>query len=112
MKIEQVGAKQAVEVFCGGHASFYKNKKGQLFAWGLNNHGQLGIGHKENTATPTRVWWREEEQTVIQVEGGEHHTIALTEKGQVYVWGRNDEGQGGVGDLFGKYTREQAQIEL
>ena len=25
MKIEQVGAKQAVDVFCGGHASFYKN---------------------------------------------------------------------------------------
>ena len=39
MKIEQVGAKGAVDVFCGGHASFYKNKKGQLFAWGLNNHG-------------------------------------------------------------------------
>ena len=38
-KIEQVGAKKAVDVFCGGHASFYRNEKGQLFAWGLNNHG-------------------------------------------------------------------------
>ncbi len=38
-KIEQVGAKNAVDVWCGGHASFYKNNKGVTFAWGLNNHG-------------------------------------------------------------------------
>ena len=38
--------------------------------------------------------------------------MALTEKGQVFVWGRNDEGQGGVGDIFGNYTREKAQLEL
>lgn len=48
----------------------------------------------------------------MQLEGGEHHTIAYTEDGQVYVWGRNDEGQGGVGDLFGNYTREQVALEL
>lgn len=27
-KIEQVGARQAVDIFCTGHSSFYKNKKG------------------------------------------------------------------------------------
>ena len=39
MKIEAVGAKKAVDIFCGNHTSFYLNDKGQLFAWGLNNHG-------------------------------------------------------------------------
>jgi len=57
LQIEAVGAKQAVDVFCGGHTSFYKNKKNQLFAWGLNNHGQLGVGHKENLCNPTLVSW-------------------------------------------------------
>ena len=56
-KIEQVGAKKAVDVWCGGHTSFYRNEKGVLFAWGLNNHGQLGIGHKEDVCAPTRVLW-------------------------------------------------------
>ena len=41
--------------------------------------------------------------------GGEHHTIALTKSGRVYCWGRNDEGECGVGDLFGKYRREEAE---
>ena len=49
---------------------------------------------------------------MVQLEGGEHHTIALTEDGQVYVWGVNGEGEAGVGDTFGKYTKEQAEIEL
>lgn len=39
LKIQSVGAKHAVDVFCGGHTSFYKTKKNQLFAFGLNNHG-------------------------------------------------------------------------
>jgi alpha-tubulin suppressor-like RCC1 family protein len=56
MKIESVGAKRAKDIFCGNHASFYLNDKGQLFAWGLNNYGQLGIGHKMNTCTPTYVY--------------------------------------------------------
>jgi len=110
-KIEQVGAKRAVNIWCGGHASFYLNDKGVLFAWGLNNHGQLGIGHKDNVCAPTRVHWAGGDEEVVEVAGGEHHTIALTKSAHVYCWGRNDEGECGVGDLFGKYRREQAQLE-
>jgi regulator of chromosome condensation len=51
--IEKVHARHARDIFCGNHHSFYINRNGQVFAWGLNNHGQLGIGHKENTATPS-----------------------------------------------------------
>jgi RCC1 and BTB domain-containing protein len=39
LRIESCGAKNAIDVFCGAHTSFYKNKANQLFAWGLNNHG-------------------------------------------------------------------------
>lgn len=78
-----------------------------LFAWGLNNHGQLGIGHKENVCAPGRVLWLHgTNEEAIQVTGGEHHTVALTKSGRVYCWGRNDEGECGVGDLFGNYRRE------
>lgn len=110
-KIEQVGAKKAVDVWCAGHSSFYRNEKGQLFGWGLNNHGQLGVGHKENICAPQRVFWVEGEEEATFVAGGEHHAIALTKSGRVYCWGRNDEGECGVGDLFGKYRREKAILD-
>jgi len=103
-----VGAKHAVDVFCGGHTSFYKTNKNQLFAFGLNNHGQLGIGTKENTFNPTLVHFEDADVTVMQVEGGEHHTVCVTNKGKVYCWGRNDESQCGAGDLFEPYKRQEA----
>jgi alpha-tubulin suppressor-like RCC1 family protein len=55
--------------------------------------------------------WPAEQEEATMVSGGEHHTIALTKSGRVYCWGRNDEGECGVGDLFGKYRREQAILE-
>lgn len=39
VQIQSVGAKNAVAVFAGKSTSFYVDKKGNLFAFGLNNHG-------------------------------------------------------------------------
>jgi alpha-tubulin suppressor-like RCC1 family protein len=36
LKIESIGAKDAVDVFCGNYHSFYKSSKGSIYAWGLN----------------------------------------------------------------------------
>jgi len=47
----------------------------------------------------------------VSIAGGEHHTIAVTEEGKVYCWGRNDEGQVGLGDLFTGFKRAQALEE-
>jgi len=55
LKIEKVGAKNAQDIFCGNHHSFYINDKNHVFGWGMNNHGQLGIGSKFNTSAPTRI---------------------------------------------------------
>lgn len=64
-------------------------------AWGHNNWGQLGLGHKKNTCIPTEV----ELFSGIKIKyatGGDHHSIVLAENGDVYAWGRNDEGQCGM----------------
>jgi alpha-tubulin suppressor-like RCC1 family protein len=59
----------------------------------LNNHGQLGVGHKENIAMPELVTVISgPDHKVIMMAGGEHHSIAVTHEGKVFCWGRNDEG--------------------
>lgn len=95
MKIEGIGAKNAVDVFCGNYHSFYINKSRQVFSFGMNNHGQLGLGHQDNRAAPTRLKDLDpyEGDYVVNIAGGEHHTIAQTKEGSVYCFGRNDEGQ-------------------
>jgi alpha-tubulin suppressor-like RCC1 family protein len=109
LMIEKVGAKDAVDIFAGNHHSFYINSKNQIYAWGLNNHGQLGVGHKENIAMPALVSAISgPDHQIMMIAGGEHHSIAVSREGKVYCWGRNDEGQCGRGDLFGRYKRQKA----
>lgn len=48
---------------------------------------------------------------VVQIDGGEHHSIARTREGLVYCWGRNDEGQLGLGDTYGDYRKKKAKQE-
>ena len=47
----------------------------------------------------------------MEIDGGEHHSIARTKDGAVYCWGNNEEGQIGIGDTFGNYQREKAAKE-
>jgi hypothetical protein len=74
----------------------------------------LGIGNKFNSSVPTRVKDLDpfEGDYVVEVAGGEHHSIARTKDGLVYCWGRNDEGQVGVGDTYGEYRKQKAEEEL
>jgi len=93
-KIERLGARSAADVFCGKHHSFYINNKHQVFAWGMNNHGQLGIGNCFNVSMPTRIKELDpyEGDYVVEITGGEHHSVARTKDGVIYCWGLNDEG--------------------
>ena len=79
----------------------------------MNNHGQLGIGNKFATANPTKIRELEpfEDDYVIDIQGGEHHSIALTKDGVVYCFGKNDEGQIGLGDLYGDWRKKKAEAE-
>ena len=46
---------------------------------------------------------------VVQIVGGEHHTVVLFKSGCIYCFGRNDEGQIGIGDIYGEYRRKKAE---
>ena len=91
------------DIFTGYNHSFLLQKiddKKILKAWGRNTWGQLGIGEYNNCYIPKIVKFPNITETeIIQCEGGESHSIALTKNHQVYVWGNNDENQ--CGDLSG-----------
>ena len=70
---------------------------GLAYCWGLDNYGQAGGGVR--TYWPP-VW---EPTAVVSdlafatISAGGSHTCAVTETGDVYCWGRNYEGQIGIG---------------
>ena len=78
---------------------------GQIFTWGSNQHGQLGLDSAD--ALPSGTHRVLNPQVVrlpgvrfIDVRAGGYHTAALTEDGRLFTLGRNDDGQLGLGDTL------------
>jgi len=80
---------------------------GQLYAWGANNDGQLGLSGFTRRLQPALVPLPAEAGGTrwAQVAAGCSHTLALTADGRLYSWGHNVFGQLGDGTIF---TRPQA----
>jgi len=67
---------------------------GTVWAWGLNDVGQLGDGTNTDTSTPVRV---SELDGVRAIAAGGSNGLALKEDGTVWAWGSNRFGQLGDG---------------
>jgi alpha-tubulin suppressor-like RCC1 family protein len=64
---------------------------GDLWAWGNNNLGQLGLGHQNSVSEPTRIC---SVHNVMRVMMGERHTVVVTREGQLYGCGDVEAFQG------------------
>ena len=66
---------------------------GQVFSWGQNSHGQLGLGKGlPSQASPQRVRSLEG-IPLAQVAAGGAHSFALSLSGTAFGWGSNSAGQ-------------------
>ena len=84
--------KQAV---CGGDFSFCLTENGDVYGFGDNKYGQLGIGITSSHVTsPQKLV---DLANVEFLDCGGYHTICKTKDNGVYSWGYNIEGQLGTG---------------
>ena len=88
-------------VACGGKHTLALAANNQVYAWGNNQYGQLGLGldEFESFHTPREVCFFRE-KIVSWLGAGSYHSLALNIEGYGYVWGRNDRGQLGQGDVL------------
>ncbi|ETR71995.1 MAG: hypothetical protein OMM_02059 [Candidatus Magnetoglobus multicellularis str. Araruama] len=74
---------------------------GEIWAWGDNTFGQLGIGDSVSAMNPTQVV--QEDGTpltnIVSIAAGAFHSLALSNDGTIWAFGSNQEGQGGNGGL-------------
>jgi alpha-tubulin suppressor-like RCC1 family protein len=83
-------------VAAGVYSSFAINEEGQVYAWGLNDKGQLGEGTYTNQPSPVNLAGL---NNVKEIATSGNHTLALKEDGTVWAWGNNDHGQLGNGTI-------------
>ncbi|CAE7237268.1 UVR8 [Symbiodinium sp. CCMP2592] len=91
-----VNGQKIVAVAAGGGYTAAITESGELWTWGCNDDGQLGVGDTKDRAAPVKV--SVNGQKVVAVAAGYWHTAVITESGELWTWGCNDDGQLGVGD--------------
>ena len=89
------GLTDVVKVACGGQHTLFLKEDGTVLATGSNTFGQLGLGIADpRVFIPTPIPGLSD---IADIASGVDHSVAVTTDGRVFTWGRNLEGQLGVG---------------
>ena len=93
-----------IYVAAGNYHALAVTKAGNVYAWGLNNRGQLGVNDNYNRTVPTIVVGAnrsgERLNNITLAAAGDLWSMVMTRDGKVYSWGENGHGQ--LGDNTGR----------
>merc|ERR1719239_581654 len=86
----------AIDVVAGGMHTAVLTKQGDVWTFGCNDEGSLGrlVEEEEECCVPAKVSLPEK---VVQISAGDSHSAALTESGQVWIWGTFRDSSGPIG---------------
>jgi alpha-tubulin suppressor-like RCC1 family protein len=82
-----------IDICCGTYHSLALTSSGDIYAWGANKYGQIGIGSdRDCEPTPKKMKYSKNEKFKA-ISCGCYHSMALTKEGQVFACGYNEYGQ-------------------
>jgi alpha-tubulin suppressor-like RCC1 family protein len=94
---DSISAFRILRIAAGFTHSVAVNNLGQVFAWGDNRKGQLGLGDFNDRSLPTLVsnFFSDLESPVkiVDVACGSYFSAAISKIGEIHVWGSNRKGQ-------------------
>ncbi|KYM89097.1 RCC1 and BTB domain-containing protein 1 [Atta colombica] len=83
--ISSLATKKVVYFSCGATFTMAVTENGEVYSWGNNNVGQLGIGKCENQTLPYQISTLSG-IVIVKVVCGTDYTLALTNKGDLYLY--------------------------
>ena len=86
---------------------------GNVYTYGYNENGQLGLGTKTNVTKPTKT----NMTNIMEISAGRNHTVVLGANRVLYATGSNSNGQLGIGTkddklLFTEITKVQDMMSI
>ncbi|CAD7966572.1 unnamed protein product [Amoebophrya sp. A120] len=105
--VETLAGEKVKQVACGEKHTAVLTESGRVFTTGSGEYGLLGLGDVSDSAEFELVEHYPDsefeaagvaEDSIVKIDCGLHHTAALTKQGELFVWGRNDQAQLGLGD--------------
>ena len=115
---EKVDVENSVKfkgVKCGACHTLLIDIDDNLWSFGLNNHGQLGLGNNNEEYHPIKVkFFSDKNIKMAQIGCGADHNLVLEkDNGNVYCWGDNKKFQCGTGSHDTKsYNIPQTLVKL
>uniref|UniRef100_A0A8C3UQY3 Uncharacterized protein n=1 Tax=Catharus ustulatus TaxID=91951 RepID=A0A8C3UQY3_CATUS len=100
--VQELGNRNIVQIACGDQHAMALSRGGELFTWGRNTHGQLGVGSQTTLTHKPQLVERLKGIPLAQIAAGGAHSTTVSLSGAVYSWGKNSFGQLGLGDTKGK----------
>lgn len=103
---------RCIQVESGYDYNYYLFNNGELWSSGTGSNGANGVGDTADVAIPRRVVGLNDVK-IVKVSCGFsnissiRHVLALDENGYVWVWGRNNVGQLGLGDTTSRATPQR-----
>ncbi|XP_053436515.1 X-linked retinitis pigmentosa GTPase regulator isoform X7 [Nycticebus coucang] len=95
---------------CGRTHTLISTEGGNVYATGGNNEGQLGLGDTDERDTFHLISFFTSQYKIKQLSAGSNTSAALTEDGQLFMWGDNSEGQIGLEDITNVCVPHQVTI--
>eukprot|EP01080_Neovahlkampfia_damariscottae_P001527 gene1527-12653_t len=81
------------QIACGSQHNLVLTDNDEIYVWGNNASGQLGLSHLNNIFTPTLLKYSFGHSKIMKIFCGGDHSMVLTESFEVYGWGYNLFGQ-------------------
>ncbi|XP_019534612.2 probable E3 ubiquitin-protein ligase HERC4 isoform X2 [Aedes albopictus] len=105
--VKTIATKTVIQIASGQFHSLALTNSGELFSWGANGYGQLGLGTtSEKVVTPTLVKSLAGIPIAFIACGG-NHSFAVSKSGAIFGWGKNTFGQLGLNDLVSRCFPQQ-----
>jgi alpha-tubulin suppressor-like RCC1 family protein len=102
--------KHVRNVTCGANHNLALSSSGHLFVWGCNDHGQLGLPEYDYCLNQaTLVQYNIRHENIVRFGAGGNFSLAISQRGTVFTWGCNDDGQLGHGDQESRDVPEKVE---
>nr|QGH83527.1 retinitis pigmentosa GTPase regulator transcript variant 5 [Canis lupus familiaris] len=95
---------------CGRNHTLVSTEGGKVYAAGGNNEGQLGLGDTEERSTFHLISFFTSQRKIKQLSAGSNTSAALTEDGELFMWGDNSEGQIGLENVTNVCVPQQVTV--
>jgi alpha-tubulin suppressor-like RCC1 family protein len=92
MAVEGLAGSTVVAVAAGSTSTAAVTATGELYTWGRSNHGNLGHGEEHVEVLLPQLVAGLAGKRVAGVAAGDYYTLAWTDSGELYSWGRSGNG--------------------